>query len=44
MHLFPNRMRQNHEKSVEQFLEKKGCRAEITTELIFFDLLESSSA
>ena len=42
MRLFANWTRQNDEKILKQFLEK-GCAAEITTELIFLDVVESSS-
>ena len=36
-------MRQSREKVLEQFLEKEDCRTEIITELMFVDLVESSS-
>lgn len=31
----------NNEKVIKQFLEKEGCKAEITTELMYLDLAES---
>ena len=37
MNLFTYCMGQNHEKFLKQFLKKKGCEAEITTELMFFE-------
>ena len=43
MYLFANWMRQSREKVLEQFLEKEECKTEITTELMFLDLVESSS-
>lgn len=34
---------QTYERLIGQFLQKKGCEAEITTELVFLDPVESSS-
>lgn len=42
-HLFAGQMRKNHEKIVDQFLEKERCKPEITTEPLILDLVESSS-
>ena len=42
MHLFANWMRQNHKKFLKSFLEKGGCQAEITTDVSFLGLMESS--
>lgn len=38
MNVFTCCMGQNYEKFLQQFLEKEGCEAEITTEPMFLDL------
>lgn len=43
MYLFSNWMRRNHKRFLEKYLKKEGCKAEITTKLMFLDLLESRS-
>ena len=42
MQLFANWMRENHKKFLKSFLEKGGCKAEITTDVSFLGLMESS--
>ena len=41
LHLFANWMRKKHDKILKRFLEKEGCETEITTELMFLDLVKS---
>lgn len=43
MHFFGNWTRQKDKNVLEESLEKEGFSAEITTELIFLDLVEYSS-
>ena len=42
-HLNASWMIEDHGKVLEKFSEKEECEAKATTEIMFFDLLESSN-